>query len=239
MTVLKRHWPKVAGLVVVVALVVTASQYAGALGRADENAAQVVRLQEDLSLKEADTERLTAELSALDDAKDTQARQDSVLIDSLTVRAQGLNAALARLASADSANVEAVDSLLTVLRARLRPEDLPALQSVTRAYSVRVDGLLGQINVQQESLAVKDDENAILAGQLASEREARSAADALVTGLRAEIVQHVQIEATQAMEIGNLRNAVAPGFFRRFVQEIEIVTAAATAAALLTLLLTN
>ena len=204
-------WWKVFGVVLVAALVLSARAHRKAMAIADVAADSVERLQEGLLLLEEDTVRLSHLLIIRDSANAARARRDSTRIAELTQKAATLEGRLAELAAADPAHTESVESALVALEARLGPDDLPALRTVTRAYAGRIAGLQGQIVLQEEQLALKDEELGLVRGELFAEREARRADDALVDGLRDQIVQLTEIRDTQAREIEALRSA-PPGF---------------------------
>ena len=226
-------------VVLIVVLGFTVRAYASALGRADAARTESTRLTVELGVIEADTVRLSQLLTESDVERDRRAREDSIRIAVLDAEAVVLAANFDALVSADSVHAEGVEVALTALTERLAPEDLPSLRTLTDAYETRLVGLGSQVQVQQDLVTAERAENEILRGQIESERTARSAADALLDGLRGQVFTLGQIVDSKDVEIAALRDAVAPGFITNLFRNAKLVSITAAVSATLTFVLTQ
>ena len=239
MMVEKLPWRWIVPVLLIAALGFTVRAYAGALGRADAAAERVEELEEDLdSIAESNVD-LADDLADADSIKAEQARADSVRIAELALETEELERTVRDLAADDLHHAEGVDSALRDLEAVVAPEALPALRRLTSAYGTRITGLSDQVVALTSIVDLKDEEIELLGVDLGRERFARSAADRLLDGLRSELRVQGQVVNAQAIEIDALRDAVAPGFFRRFWQNAELAGAVAVVAAGVTYLATS
>ena len=218
-------WKWIVPVLVIVALGSAVRAYAGALGRADAAADRVEKLEVELALIEDSNESLEEALADADSSKAVQARADSLRLAELAFETEELERTVRDLAAEDRRNAEGVNVALRDLGAVLLPGAVPALRQLTGAYETRITGLSDQVVALTGIVAAKDENIEILEAELGAERFARSAADELLRGLRVELRLQVEIIETQEIEIGALRDAVAPGFLLRFFQNIELVIA--------------
>ena len=107
------------------------------------------------------------------------------------------------------------------------PGALPALNQLTSAYEVRLTGLSDQVVALTGIIELRDERIEIVEGELADEQFARGLADGVISGLRGELITQAEIVESQAVEIDELRDAVAPGFFQRLGQNAELALGAA------------
>lgn len=231
---MKRHLAWIIPVVLIVALGFTAKSYFKAIGIADAAAAESTRLIREGALLAQDTVRMSRDLESLDATHALQRRADSIRIAALDEQNVRLTANFDSLVVADRSNAEDVEAALSALEAELDPRHLPALRLVTRAYDTRILGLSSQVSVALERIDVVTEQRDVARGDADREREGRLASDALRAGLSAVIVQKDAVIASKDVEIGSLRNAVAPGFFTRLAQNAKLVAITSAISAGLT-----
>ncbi len=219
----REHILPIAIIVLGVLLGVTISAWAGALGKADAEAARTVLLQKELVVIEENNDSLKIDLAQADSARAQQVRLDSIRFAELDQENENLQRTIGALAAQDQANAESIDEALLDLGAVLSLEAMPALRELQTAYQVRIDGLNGQIIGLTGVVTNRESRIVILEGELVEEREDRAAADVLLGGLGVQIGQQAEIIDTQVLEISALRDAVAPGFIKRIFQMPEVV----------------
>ena len=100
----------------------------------------------------------------------------------------------------------------------LSPGALPALNQLTSAYEVRITGLSEQVVALTDIIELRDERLELVEAGLAAERFARGLADGVSSGLRRQLKIQAELVDSQEFEIGELRTAVAPGFFKRLGQ---------------------
>ncbi len=217
----------IAPVLVIVALAFAARAFAGALGRADAEAVRSAELTVELdSIADSNVE-LQELLEDADSSNAAQARADSVRLAELQLETEELERTVRELAAEDARNAEGVDAALRDLGAVLAPSAVPALRQLQGAYEVRITGLSDQVVALTGIVDVRDEEIVILKAELASERFARGLADGVASGLRDQVVVLEERDASRVIEIGALRDAVAPGFFTRLGQNAGLAIGAA------------
>ncbi len=211
-------WKWIVPVLGIAALAFAAKSYAGALGRADAEHAR----RDSLAVRFVAEQDLTAALEeALADADSSKAelgRAHSVQLAELALKNEELERTVRDLAAADSANAEGVNVALYDLTGVLAPEALPALRRLTSAYGARITGLSDQVVALTDIVGVRDERIELLEAELAAERFARGLADGVSSGLRSQLKVQAELVDSQEIEIGALRDAVAPGFFTRLGQ---------------------
>lgn len=234
----KLPWGWIVPLVLIVALALTARAYASAMGVADAAAIESARLDSIVRVTQAQAAQLTQSLGQIDAANLIRAQQDSVRIGELEDQNTVLVAQFDSLVTEDAILAEGVDDAVSDLASRLDEVDMPALRRVTGAYETRLMGFRSQVSVLIDQVRVVTMERDISREDADRARTGRSAADALVAGLRTTITVQASTIDSRDVEISSLRNAVAPSFFTRLGQNIGLVTVTAAIAAGLTLILT-
>ena len=220
-------WKWIIQVLLIAALAFVAKSYAGALGRADAADALTIQLAVRLMEEGDSTAVLEEALADADSSKAAKARADSVRVAELEVENEELERTVRDLAAADRRNAEGVDVALTALAAMLAPEAMPALRKLTGAYGARITGLSEQLVALAGIVELRDERIEIVEGELADEQFARGLADGVISGLRGELITQAEIVESQAVEIDELRDAVAPGFFQRLGQNAELALGAA------------
>ena len=236
---LKRNLGWIAGLALVIALAFTARALAESIGKADAAAAESARLDTIVRATQASAALLTEALGDIDAANALRAREDSIRIVELAGENTVLAAQFDSLVAADSVHAEGVEAALSDLMAQLDEEDLPPLRRLTGLYETRLMGFRSQVSTLVDQVRVVTEERDIARADADRERRGRAASDVLVVGLRTQITAQAATIDSRDVEIGNLRNAVVPGFFLRLKQEAELVALVATVSAGITLLLTR
>ncbi len=234
---LLRKW--VVPVLLILALGYAVRAYAGALGRADAEAVRSVELTVELdSIADSNVE-LQELLADADSSNAVQARADSVRLAELEEETDQLERTIRDLAAEDRQNAEGVDAALRDLGAVLSPGAVPALRQLQSAYEVRITGLSDQVVSLTGIVDAVEEEKEILTAELAAERFARGLADGVASGLRGQIVVLEERDASRVIEIGALRDAVAPSFFTRLGQNAGLAAVVFTFGATLTYLAVN
>ncbi len=211
-------WRWIIPILVIAALAFAAKSYAGALGRADAAGALTLQLAVRFAEEQDSTAALEDALAEADASKAEQARAHSVQLAELALENEELERTVRDLAAADSANAEGVNVALYDLTVGLAPEALPALRRLVAAYGARFTGLYDQAVTLTGIIELRDERIEILEAELAAERFARGLADGVSSGLRNQLKVQAELVDSQEIEIGALRDAVAPGFFTRLGQ---------------------
>ncbi|MDK1102510.1 MAG: hypothetical protein QGD93_02635 [Actinomycetota bacterium] len=232
-------WKWIIPVILIAALAFAARSYAGALGRADAADALTIKLADRLAEEGDSTETLEHALADADSDKAALARVNAARIAALALENEELERTVRDLAAADRRNAEGVDVALTALAAMLAPEAMPALRKLTGAYETRITGLSDQLVALAGIVELRDERIEILEGELAAERFARGLADGVSSGLRGELVTQAEIVDSQAVEIDELRDAVAPGFFKRLGQNAGLAAGASAFGAAVVFLATS
>lgn len=220
-------WKWIIPVLLIGALGFTVTAYASALGRADAAAVLVKDLKEDLKAIATSNEGLEDALATADSSKAARAHADSIRLVEMADETRDLERTIRDLAAEDRQNADSVEAALRDLGAILPLDALPALQRLQSAYGAQLTGLSSQIVTLTNVVSLRDERIGIIEGELVEERSARSAADALLDGLRTEIVTADQVIEKQGVEIDALRDAVAPAFFKRLWQNAELAAGAA------------
>lgn len=212
-------------VLLIAALGWTVRARAAALGRADAADARSVDLTVEIDSIADSNVDLQELLADADSSKSAQARADSVRLAELALETEGLKRTVRDLAAEDLQNAEGVDVALRDLGAVFSPGAVPALRQLTSAYEARITGLSDQVVALTDIVAAVEEENEILKVELAAERFARGLADGVSSGLRDQVVVLEERDAARVIEIGALRNAVAPSFFTRLGQNAGLAIA--------------
>ncbi len=220
-------WKWIVPVLLIVALGSAVRARATALGQADAAGALALQLSVRLGEAADSTEALEELLAVADSSKAEQARTDSVRIAELAIETEELERTVRDLAAEDVQNAEGVDVALRDLGAVLAPSAVPALRQLQGAYEARISGLSDQVVTLTSIVDAKDEEIEILTVELAAERFARGLADGVTSGLRDQIVVLEERDAARVIEIGALRDAVAPSFFTRLGQNAGLAIGAA------------
>ena len=219
-------WKWIIQVLLIAALAFVAKSYAGALGRADAADALTIQLAVRLMEEGDSTAVLEEALADADSSKADLARVGSARIAELEVKNEGLERTVRDLAADDRRNAEGVDAALRDLGAVLSPGALPALNQLTSAYEVRITGLSEQVVALTDIIELRDERIEMVEAELAAERFARGLADGVSSGLRRQLAVQAEIVESQEIEIGALRDAVAPGFFKRLGQNAGLALGA-------------
>ena len=232
-------WKWIITVLFILAVGSAARARATAVGQAD--AAGALALQLSLRLGEAEDSTVVLEeaLAGADSTKDAQARADSVRLAELALETEGLKRTIRELAAADVQNAEDVNVALRDLGAVLAPSAVPALRRLQGAYQTRITGLSDQIVDLTDIVEAVEEEKEILEAELASERFARGLADGVTSGLRDQVVVLEERDEARVIEIGFLRDAVAPSFFTRLGQNAGLAIGAAVFGGALVYLATS
>ena len=221
----------VAGAVVAFLLWRVTLVFAGLLDDANDARDVTRRLQTEIVELERDTVRFSR---ARDSTATATAIADSLSVeerDELARRNEGLEGTIRELTVQDAVNEESVDGALRDLGAVLNPGAVPALRAYTAAWQTRLGGFQSRIVISDSLMANLRTEIVVVEGQRDRAIERESAADVLLAGLRPLIVQKDSIIASQVIEIGALRDLVAPSFIKRIMQMPEVALAGAVIGA--------
>ncbi len=220
-------WKWIVPVLLIVALGWTVRASARALGQADAAGALALQLSVRLGEAADSTEELEELLAVADSSKAEQARADSVRLAELALETEALERTVRDLAAEDVRNAEGVGVALRDLGAVIAPSAVPALRRLTSAYEVRLTGLSDQVVALTGIVEAVEEEKEILEAELAAERFARGLADGVSSGLRGQVVVLEERDEARVVEIGALRDAVAPSFFTRLGQNVGLAIGAA------------
>lgn len=189
---------------------------AEALGRAASEAEQGGRLTETVRGQNAEIRALTVGL-AMRDAEHAEARrEDAATFARLRAARAASERETDRLRSAIALSTAEADSILRVLRVKLRPEDLPAVLALVRTFRLEI-GYLKRLNVGlTDQLAAADATIGLRDAEIVRVTEGRVEADSLNVSLRGAILTLSSRDSTRVREIGALRDAAGVrSFFPR------------------------
>lgn len=232
-------WKWIVPVLLIVVLAFAARAYAGALGRADAAADRADELTVELALVEDSNESYEQALADADSAKLVRTWAAVLRIVELDRETKALERTVRDLAAADVQNAEGVDAALRDLGAVLSPGAVPALRQLQDAYEVQLSGRSDQIVALTDHVAAVEEEKEILVVELAAERFARGLADVVASGLRGQIVVLEERDVARVIEIGSLRDAVAPSFFTRLGQNAGLAIGSAVFGGALVFLVTS
>jgi len=223
-------WKWIVGLGVVGFLLFRVSLvFAGLIDEANDARDNTARLEAEIVALEEDTVRFSQ-------AKDSTAAAHFILDAVAAVERaelanenEVLEGTIRALVAADSVNEESVDVALRDLGAVINPEAVPALRAYTGAWQMRLAGFQTRIVVSDSIMMNLRSDIEVVEGQRNRALVRETAANVLLDGLRPLLVQKDSIIASQNMEIGALRSAVAPGFIQRILQMPEVAAVGAVA----------
>lgn len=207
--------------------------FAGLIDEANDARDNTLRLQAEIIALEEDTVRFSQAKDSTDAATALADSAAAVERAELAADNEALEGTIRTLSAQDAVNEEDVDVALRDLGAVLNPEAVPALRVYTAAWQTRVAGLQAIIVVDDSVKMNLRTEITVVEGERDRALDRESAANVLLDGLRPLIVQKDSIIASQVIEIGALRSAVAPGFIQRILQMPEVAAVGAVAGVLI------
>ncbi len=207
--------------------------FAGLIDEANDARDNTLRLQAEIIALEEDTVRFSQAKDSTDAATALADSAAAVERAELAADNEALEGTIRTLSAQDAVNEEDVDVALRDLGAVLNPEAVPALRVYTAAWQTRVAGLQAIIVVDDSVKMNLRTKITVVEGERDRALDRESAANVLLDGLRPLIVQKDSIIASQVIEIGALRSAVAPGFIQRILQMPEVAAVGAVAGVLI------